>query len=249
MAQLSPDEWEHIALRRIGAVTEVRLHTNEGPLVWNARIHRELVDLWTWLSFDEETRVLVLTGTGDRFCTEIDAPSATKTWHELWWEMPRVISGRVNLLVPVICVVNGPVSIHSEIPVLGDVVLATDDATFADRAHTPRGFSPSDGVHVVWRHLLGPSRASYFLLTGMTYTSQQGLDMGFVHEIHPRDSILARAHELATELAQLPKEMLAYTCTALQMVDKDDYTHSMSHGLALQGLQALSRIQKGSSQR
>ncbi|GCE42159.1 hypothetical protein Rhow_006098 [Rhodococcus wratislaviensis] len=36
--------------------------------------------------------------------------------------------------------------------------------------------------------------------------------------------------------------MLAYTCTALRMVDKDDYTHSMSHSLALQGLQALSKL-------
>ncbi|QYB07084.1 enoyl-CoA hydratase/isomerase family protein [Rhodococcus sp. USK10] len=242
MPQLAPEEWESISLRRLGGVTEVTLHTNGGPLVWNARIHRELVDLWTWLSFDEVTRVVVLTGTGDRFCTDIDAPSATKSWHELWWEMPKVIGGRMDLLVPVISVVNGPVSIHSEIPVLGDIVLATDDATFADRAHTARGFAPSDGVNIVWRHLLGPSRAAYFLLTGATLEVTEALRLGVVHEIHARDAILGRAHEIANDLAELSPEMLAYTCTALRMVDKDDYTHSMSHSLALQGLQALSKL-------
>jgi enoyl-CoA hydratase/carnithine racemase len=243
MPQLLPEDWRHIKVTRSGGVTQVTLHTEGGPLVWSAGIHREMVDLWTWLSFDEETRVVVLTGTGDRFCTEISAPSSVKTWHELWWEMPKIISGRLDLKVPLICVVNGPVTYHSEIAVLGDIVLATDDATFSDQAHTPRGFVPSDGVHVVWRHLLGPSRASYFLLTGISYDSADGLRIGFVHEVHPRAQILARAHELARQLAALPPQMLAYSCTALRMVDRDDYTHAMSHGLALQGMQALSRLQ------
>jgi enoyl-CoA hydratase/carnithine racemase len=249
MTYLRPEQWVHIALRREGGITTATLHTEGGPLIWNAQVHRELVDFWTWLSFDEETKVLILTGSGDRYCTEIDAPSATKSWHELWWEMPRIIAGRINATVPVISVVNGPVSIHSEIPVLGDIVLATEDATFSDRAHTPRGFTPSDGVHIVWRHLLGPSRASYFLLTASELTSQDGLRIGLVHEIHPREAIYRRASELAAQLAELPKEMLAYTCTALRMVDKDDYTHAMSHGLALQGMQALARIQSDSGAR
>jgi enoyl-CoA hydratase/carnithine racemase len=244
MMYLPPEEWRHIMLQRSAGVTEVTLHTDGGPLVWNARIHRELVDFWTWLSFEEQTRVVIMSGAGDRYCTEIDAPSATKTWHELWWEMPRIISGRLGATVPVISVVNGPVSIHSEIPVLGDIVLATPDATFSDRAHLPRGFTPSDGVHVVWRHLLGPSRAAYFLLTAAELTSEDGLRIGFVHEVHARERIADRAREIAASLARLPEEMLAYTCTALRMVDKDDYTHAMSHGLALQGMQALARLEK-----
>ena len=38
-------EWRHVAVRQDGGVTELRLHSDDGPLRWNARIHRELAQL------------------------------------------------------------------------------------------------------------------------------------------------------------------------------------------------------------
>lgn len=65
-----------------------------------------------------------------------------------------------------ISAVNGPCNIHSEIPVLGDIVLASDDTYFQDASHFPRGQVPGDGQHVIWSFLVGHTRARYFILTG-----------------------------------------------------------------------------------
>ena len=86
-----------------------------------------------------------------------------------------------NLLeieVPVIGAVNGPATIHAEIPVMSDIVLASQTATFQDAPHFPRGVVPGDGVHVVWPLLLGQNRGRYFLLTGQTLSAHRGNGLG-----------------------------------------------------------------------
>ncbi|GEK79153.1 enoyl-CoA hydratase/isomerase family protein [Agrococcus baldri] len=236
MGYLQPDEWQNIEVTRRGAITLLRLHTHDGPLVWTARAHQELADLWVWLSGDEATRVAVLMGTGPNFCVEIISPSLEKEWHDIWVEGRRMISGMVDLNVPLISIVNGPVSIHTELAVLADIVLAAPEASFADRAHMTRGVVPGDGVQVVWRELLGPTRSSYFLLTGASIESEEALRLGIVHEVHEREALLDRALEIAAPLAELSRETLAYASATLRMQDRRLYGEAVAQGLAYAGL-------------
>ena len=77
--------------------------------------------------------------------------------------------------------------IHAEIPVLSDIVLASENATFQDAPHFPRGVVLGDGVHVVWPLLLGQNRGRYFLLTGQTLSAQEAHELGVVAEVLPRE--------------------------------------------------------------
>ena len=138
--------------------------------------------------------------------------------------------------MPVISVVNGPAHYHSELVVISDVVLACPETTFADHAHFTKGIVPGDGVQLVWPRLLGPSRGTYFLMTGVVLTAEESLAAGVVHEIHPRDRLLPRAHELASVWAELPTETLMYTRMALRGEDRRYFADGLSHGLALAGL-------------
>ena len=109
----------------------------------------------------------------------------------------------MNLLdieVPVIAAVNGPVNIHAEIAVLSDIVLAADHAAFADAPHFPNGLVPGDGVHVIWPYLLGRNRGRYFLLTGQRLSAQEALQLGVVSEVMPASRLLPRARELARQI-------------------------------------------------
>jgi hypothetical protein len=66
----------------------------------------------------------------------------------------------MNLLeiqAPMIAV-NAPATVHAELALLCDIVLAVDHATFQDAPHFPSGLVPGDGVHVVWPMLLGLNR-------------------------------------------------------------------------------------------
>jgi enoyl-CoA hydratase/carnithine racemase len=231
--------WPNIAVRHDGGVTELRLHSNNGPLQWSAAIHRDLVEAFAVVGADSATKVLILTGTGEDFCTAIDVPSfrgSTNGWDVTWWEGRRMLTGLVDIDVPVITAVNGPVTIHSELAVMADVVLACPEASFADHAHFTRDVVPGDGVHFVWTELLGPTRGRWFLLTGATIDADEALRVGAVHELHPRAQLHERAWTLAKTIAARPLPVLRYTRAALSQEWRKRLSDSVSHGLAVEGL-------------
>ncbi len=231
-----PPEWQRVTVAREAGVTTLRAHTDGGPLVWDATAHRELSEAFEWVRLDQDTKVVVVTGTGDSWCTSIDVPSFQGTrWDHLWCEGRRLIDGLLAIDVPVIGVVNGPATVHAEIPVLGDIVVAATDAEFADKAHITRGVAPGDGAHAVWARLLGPSRSKYFLLTAATIGAAEALELGFVHETVRRDRLAARAAELGAQLASQTLPVLRYSKAVVAMAFRRGFAEELSHGLGLEG--------------
>jgi enoyl-CoA hydratase/carnithine racemase len=230
--------FETVALTRTADVLEVRFHVGGGSLVWNATAHREVGDAFAQVAADPTIKAVVITGTGDSFCDAIDGPSfaGRVAWEPIWWEGKRLLKGLLDIDVPVISAVNGPATIHAELGLLADVVIASDTAVFADKAHFHSGSVPSDGVHLVWRHLLGSQRAKYFLITNQVLSAAEALSLGVVNEVLPADEVRSRAHELATWLAEKPLPFLRYVREALNMVDREQLLAGLSHGLALEGV-------------
>ena len=227
-----------VALTRAGDVLEVRFHVDGGPLVWNATAHREIGDAFAEVAADPTVKVVVVTGTGDAFCDAIDGRSfaGRAAWEPIWWEGKRLLKGLLDIDVPVLSAINGPATIHAELGLLADIVIAADTTVLADKAHFSTGSVPADGVHLVWRHLLGPQRAKYFLMTNQVITCEQALDLGVVNEVLPAADVHARVHELAAQIATKPLPFLRYTREALNMVDREQLLAGLSHGLALEGI-------------
>ena len=55
------------------------------------------------------------------------------------WEGRALLMNLLNIEVPVISAINGPAWRHCEIPLLSDIVLASDTAAFQDSAHFMSG--------------------------------------------------------------------------------------------------------------
>ncbi len=251
MTQLSDyaDRYQHVAFDRRDGVLEVRLHTDGGPMVWSPSAHRELADAYADIAGDPDTKVVVLTGTGDSFIASMDTAAfmaAGAPWDTIWWEGKRLLTNLIDIDVPVIGVVNGPARVHAEMAVMSDIVLAADTAVFADAPHFAYGTVPGDGVHVVWENLLGTNRARYFLLTAQTIDAEEAYRLGVVNEIQPASAVLARAHEIAADLATKPLSVLRYTRTALTMRLRRLLLEGLSHGLALEGCGTIRRLAKES---
>ncbi len=131
-------------------MTEIRFHTLGGPLVWSAAVHREAGDVFAEVAGNTTTKVVIVTGTGDAFCTEIDRASfaGRSSWDPVWWEGKRLLRCLLDIDVPVIGAINGPAFIHAEIPLLADIVIAADTASLADKAHVSTGSVP--GTASIW---------------------------------------------------------------------------------------------------
>jgi enoyl-CoA hydratase/carnithine racemase len=230
--------YETVELTREQGICQVRFHTNGGPLIWSATAHREIGAALTEVAHDRQAKVVVLTGTGDTFCADIDRASFAErvSWEPIWWEGKRLLQPLLDIDVPVLGAINGPALIHAEIPLLADIVIAADTATLSDKAHFSTGSVPGDGAHLVWRYLLGPRRAKYFLMTNQEISADTALELGVVNEVLPAERVHARVYEIARDLAAKPLPFLRYTRAALNIDEREHLLSGLSHGLALEGI-------------
>jgi enoyl-CoA hydratase/carnithine racemase len=218
-------------------IVELRFHSDGGPLIWDADSHREITEAFHALTMMRDVKAVILTGTGDVYCSELDVTSFAGTpWGEIWWEGKRMLSGLNELDIPVISAINGPATVHSEIPVMADFVLAAEHAVFADRSHfATRDTVPGDGVNLVWGELLGRTRAMYFLLMGTTIDAQEALRLGVVNEVLPLAELSDRAWAIARELARRELPVLRYAKAAVAAGFRSDFAKGLSHSLGVEG--------------
>ncbi|RYD89229.1 MAG: enoyl-CoA hydratase/isomerase family protein, partial [Sphingomonadales bacterium] len=200
---------------------------------------------------DPDNRVVIFTGTGDKFIGGIDMSRPfpdienMSFWARIERETRAMTRNLLDIPVPVIGVVNGDAFIHAELIAMSDIVLAAPEARFADKGHIVlNGVVPGDGAHAWWPLVLGPNRARYFLLTGEEISAAEGRQLGFVGEVVPRDSLLDRAWELARELLTGPDLSLRYTRQLMTRSIREKVASEHGYGLALEALSALSLIQQ-----
>ena len=238
------DMFPHIAIDRTPTgILTMRLHRDGGPAKWAAlegSLHEQVgVALWH-IGRDPENLVVIFTGTGDNFITEhiqAEYPQKVDGWDFIrsMREGVDLIHGFADLDRPVITIANGPATYHSELCVMGDVVLAADDAYFQD-SHIRKGVVPSDGCHAVWLEVLGTNRGRRFLMTAQTLTAQELQTYGVVAEVLPREQLYPRALEIAEVWLQWTPTVLSYMHQALNRSFKRRLADEIPFGFALEGL-------------
>jgi enoyl-CoA hydratase/carnithine racemase len=235
--------YKHVRMQREDGILELTIHTDGGPAVWSATMHEELGRCFWDVGRDAENKVVVLTATGDSFIAQTDHSGFAFTslgmtsarWDVVYNEGRHLITNLLAIEVPVVIAVNGPAIIHSELAVMGDVVIATPDAVWQD-THYKRGMVPGDGVHVIWPELLGSNKGRHFLYMGAPLNAQDALAAGVIAEIVERDSIVGRAHEIAREIAEQDDVVRRYTRILLTRRMRGLVEAELSHGLSLEGI-------------
>ncbi len=234
--------FRHAALRREDGILEVRLHTEDGPLIWGDGPHEELGRVFTEVGRDPDNRVVIITGTGPEFIASMDTSwvgaMTPQKWNRIFTHGSRLLMQLLDIEVPVIAAINGPAKIHAEIGLLGDIVVAEESTYLQDAPHFKFGTVPGDGVHVIWPLLLGPNRGRSFLLTGERIGAAEAKRLGIVAEVVPDGQSLAAAWRWARTLARQPDVTLRYTRAALSHHLKQQLLGQLGYGLALEGLTA-----------
>jgi enoyl-CoA hydratase/carnithine racemase len=219
------DKYPSIRFERRQGVLQMALHHEDGEFIVTEPALRDLGRAFRDVGEDAENKVVILTGTGERFATQFDYGSFVATmrpdifdfWLRTRSDGVRLLQAFLDIEVPVISAINGPVVTHSETPLLADVVLAAEHTVFQDATHFLNGIPPADGMHTIWTTLLGLNRGRHFLLTGRVLTAQEALDYGVVSEVLPQEELLPRAWELATAWASYSPATLRGTRAALTL--------------------------------
>jgi enoyl-CoA hydratase/carnithine racemase len=141
--------------RTPSGVLTLRFHTEGGPATFTGQMHTDFPRALYEIGDDRDNRVLVLTGTGDRFMTGIDGPSLDDpakpaVWDKTTAEGRRIMQRLAGLEMPIVAAVNGPAAVHSEYVLLADIVIAADTTVFSDFPHLTFGIVSGDGIYLAW---------------------------------------------------------------------------------------------------
>jgi enoyl-CoA hydratase/carnithine racemase len=247
------NKYTEIKLERRNGILQMTLHTKGGPVRWGPKIQAELVDAFTQIGADRANRLIILTGAGNEFSgrsaepgysfyREVSHHITANLLDTIHWNAHRLMTRMLDVEVPMIGVVNGPAMRHSEIPLMCDIVIASDDATFEDTAHFKLASqTPGDGIGIVYTMLLGLNRARYFMLTGQVIGAKEAKELGLVAEVMSREQLLPRAWELAGQLAEKNDLLLRYTRVTLIQPLKKWIEQEVMYHLALESLAKLDK--------
>ncbi|MFJ7276762.1 enoyl-CoA hydratase/isomerase family protein [Kitasatospora sp. NPDC098663] len=180
----------------------------------------EMSRIWADVERDDETRVVVVTGAGEAFCTGMDVrepdPTLDQALVMLESERKRV-SAMLRIEKPIISAINGPaVGYGLSTALLADISIVAQDAVLME-GHTKVGVTAGDHAALIWPLLVGMAKTKYYVLTSEKLTGTEAERIGLVSLAVPREQVLPRALEVATRLAQGPQQALRFTKRALNM--------------------------------
>ena len=130
-------------------------HPNSGPCIVAAQAQTEFVDAFYRIAQDRANKIVILTGAGAEFITDVAWPtfadvSDPDVWSQVHDEGVQVLEHIANIRVPVIAAIEGRAPLHSEYALLANVIVASEGATFKDVAHYSAGVTPGDGIFTAW---------------------------------------------------------------------------------------------------
>lgn len=191
-------------------VTTVTFNRPERRNAMNPQMHVEMVEALTAAEFDDDCRVLVLTGAGESFCAGQDlkeyfydldedpnarakARRASETWRShLLRLFPK----------PTIAAINGYCFGGAFTIVAScDFAIASDKAVFG-LSEVNFGKLPGGHVTKIVSELFHPRDALYYILTGKPFDAHKAAEVKFVTMAVPHDRLWAEVEDLANTLKE-----------------------------------------------
>ena len=237
-------DYDHLKLTRDDkGVLVAEFHDNGGPFTMTAQAHTEFVDAFYRIAQDRANKIVILTGAGGQFITDVDWSSFGDVtdpgvWSPVHDEGVQVLENIANIRVPVIAAIEGRAHVHSDYALLASVIVAAEGATFQDVAHFSAGVAPGDGIFTTWSYRAGAGRAEAFLLNPQPLPARTAYEWGVVAEVVPNGNALSRARELAELYLKAPEVTRRNTRIHFIQPLKERIVREVGYGLSLEGASA-----------
>src|SRR5580658_625577 len=228
-------------------VLVAEFHDNGGSFIMSAQAHTEFVDAFYRIAQDRANKIVILTGAGGDFITDVEWSSFgdvadPAVWSQVHDEGVQVLENIANIRVPVIAAIEGRAHVHSDYVLIASVIVAAEDATFQDVAHFAAGIAPGDGIFTTWSYRAGAGRAEAFLLKPEPLTARTAQEWGVVAEVVPNGKALSRARELAELYLIAPEVTRRNTRVHFIQPLKERIVREVGYGLSLEGASAADLV-------
>jgi enoyl-CoA hydratase/carnithine racemase len=263
------DSYETLLYEEREGVAIVTLNRPEVHNAFNHVMEGELRELWASLRVNDDVRVVILTGAGQKaFCTGIDRMETIQEGYLEHKADPRTKTGQVStpfmyndpgvninpkqndLWKPVIAAVNG-MACGGALYMLGeaDIVIAAEHATFFDPHVTYGMVAGFESTHLLQKLPLGETLRLALLGAWERMSAQRAHQMGLVSEVVPADELLERALWVADAIASAPVLAIQGTVRAVWMAHELSRKEALSQmsSLVLLGT-AFENIESGQSE-
>jgi enoyl-CoA hydratase len=198
---LKYDDYQFLTFaRRPNGVLVVTINRPEKLNAANDRMLLEFAEVWNTVKHDATTRVVVITGAGRAFCAGGDLHGDL-----------NIVYNMIHLDKVIISAINGPAAgAGLALALTADISLIDEDAKITD-AHAKIGVAAGDHALMLWPLFCGLPKAKLYLLTANQLDGKEAERIGLVSECMPGPKLMARAFELADQLALGPQRAIRWT--------------------------------------
>ena len=210
--------YERMRISRNGRILTIALDNGKINAV-DSTMHHELARVFLDAQDDEDSDLVILTGTGRAFCAGGDMDWFQKhiedprTFRAIAPEAKRIVTSLLDLEKPLICRLNGAAAgLGATIALMSDIIIAADTARIGD-PHIKVGLVAGDGGAIIWPQLIGFARAKELLLTGDLLTAADAAGLGLINYAVPADELDAKVDEIAGKILGNPRWAVRWTKT------------------------------------
>ena len=222
--------YQTIRVESEGGVATLTLNRPEKKNAMNPLLHDEVTDALEVLRYDDDARVLVITGAGDAFSAGMDLKEFFIELKDKPAEYDRVTRVSVEwrgrtiryFPKPTIAMVNGHCYGGAfTIVEACDLAVAADEARFALSEINFKMF-PGGSVSKSMGNLLRPRDYLWYAMTGRPFDGKTAAGIGFVNFSVPGETLRETVMEAARDIAAKDPSALRAT--------KEAYRHSLGMG-------------------
>ena len=240
-------EHETITVERDGHVAWVSLDRPAALNAFDATMQAELRETWRAFRTDDDVRVIVLIGAGEKaFCVGIDrdqdfsalddSSNLYGTSNNFMYDDPGDDLGpkSCDLWKPVICAVNG-MACGGAFYMLAecDIIIAADHATFFDPHVTYGMAAVYEPMKMLQRMPLGEILRLSLLGNHEHMSAETAMRIGLVSEVVPSVKLRERAKWIADAVASQPPIPVQATLRAIWAANEMGGLHTNQMGPAL----------------
>jgi enoyl-CoA hydratase/carnithine racemase len=198
-----------------------------------------------WANTSPDVSVLILTGDGKAFSSGGDVKAMREragmfsgTPSEIEQEyrtgIQRVPAAMHAAEVVTIAAVNGPaIGAGCDLACMCDLRIGSEAAAFGE-TFVNLGIIPGDGGAWFLQRLIGYQRAADMTFRGRIVRAPEALEIGLLLEVVEPAKLLARAQELAGEIAAKPPQALRYAKRLMKLAQRTELKDFLDYCAAMQ---------------